>query len=135
MKRTLLAAAILVSSLAGCAATAESAPTSVPVEPAPPATFDTVDDLRSAYVDAGGECSEWRQTDVITLAAQSGQCDADTVLSIYLSESNRDEVIAGMKSILAVHLIVGENWILNTDAEDDSFATELGGTVVTSPGP
>jgi hypothetical protein len=51
-----------------------------------------------------------------------------------LSEANRDEVITGLKSFVAVHLVVGDNWIINSD-DADGFADALGGTVVTSPAP
>jgi hypothetical protein len=135
MKRTLITCAALVLSLSGCAADASSSSSTAPTKTAPPATFDTVLELRDAFVAAGGDCEEWQQGDRVTLAAQSGDCDTNTVLSVYLSESSRDQVITNLKSMTAVHLIVGENWIINTPAADDDYSADLGGTIVTSPAP
>jgi len=122
---TLSVAGLMVLGLSACAA--EATP------PEPKATYDSVVDLRDAFVDAGGECDDWVQGNRITNAAQSGDCSSSTVLSIYLSEATRDETVTNLKSIsiAGVHLLVGENWIINVE-DPESYRDALGGTVVTS---
>lgn len=95
--------------------------------------YGPVDDLRAAYEGAGGDCANWKQDNRVTLAAESGSCDADTVLAIYTSVGDRDsliDVIRGFADILGMHLLVGPNWIKNsTDVAD--IRESLGGTLVT----
>jgi hypothetical protein len=118
MRITIATATVLVLALSGC--TSE-----------PQARYDTVVDLRDAYVAAGGACPEWVEGNHITKAAQSGDCDSSTVLSIYLNESGRDSVIADMKSLSLgdMHLLVGENWVINTK-DPEAYLDSLGGTVI-----
>jgi hypothetical protein len=116
--------------LAGCAATE---PMSAQEKPEQVATYATVVDLRDAFVEAGGDCPEWEPTNRVALAAESGECSGNTVLSTYASESSRDQVVSDLKSIAldGVNLLVGENWIINTPTPSD-YVDTLGGTVVTS---
>ncbi|MFB9309333.1 hypothetical protein BJY17_001205 [Agromyces hippuratus] len=116
--------------LAGCSAAAQPVPAP---EPEPVATYSTVDELREAFVAAGGECPEWVQGDQVTLAAQSGSCSDDTVLSIYTGATDRDEVVGNLKTLLSddLSLLVGENWIINVP-EPELYVDKLGGTVVTN---
>ena len=114
--------------LTGCVST----PTSVAESPtpAPKATYATVVELRDAYMKAGGACPDWQPNNVVKLAAQSGACDANTVLSTYLSSDIRDQVVTTLKGFGGgVHLLVGENWVINT-LDPESYVSELGGTVV-----
>lgn len=123
----LLASVLLaVAPLAGCVATA----------PAPAVVeggFASVEDLKAAYEATGAECPEWAQTDAITLASESGDCDGDTVLSIYASDENRDQAVDDLtslsESIGGATFLVGPNWIIN-DADAVALQKELGGTVV-----
>lgn len=67
------------------------------------------------------------------MAAESGVCDGDTVLSTYTSQDAKDEIVAGLKSaaeeIGGFGVLVGENWIINSpDAKDVQSA--LGGALV-----
>ena len=136
MKRLLLAAGIVILLLSGCssAAPSERDAKSTPTPSQEPAdTYATVTDLRDAFVAAGGACPDWRQTDRVKLAAQSGDCSDSTVLSIYSSETDRDQIVENLKSFgMGVHLLVGENWIVNVEAPE-RYADALGGTVVTKP--
>jgi len=122
-----LAALGLLVSVGGCSGPLTPSPAE------PPKTYATVVELKDAFVKAGGECPDWVQGDRITNAAQSGDCSSSTVLSIYLSEAKRDETIANLKNLsdLGVHLLVGENWIINTE-DPETYADLLGGTVVRS---
>jgi hypothetical protein len=128
-------AAVSILLLSGCASAPRAAPTaSTTPTAAPAASYKTVEDLRDAFVKAGGDCPSWEESNNVTLAAQSGDCSGKTVLSIYLSEASRDQVIVNLKGLdIGVHLLVGDNWIINTP-DPAAFADELAGTVVTSAG-
>lgn len=91
-----------------------------------------VEDLKDALVAEGFPCPEWEQSDVVSFAATSGSCDDTSVLSVFLSDSAKEEVIQNQKALndLGGHLVVGKNWILNTpDAE--AWAEKLGAMPVT----
>lgn len=125
--------------LAGCAAATEP-PTPTKTADAPPAdggTFGSIDNLVDAFVAAGGDCAGWNQTNVITLAAESGDCDDNTVLSTYASQADKDEVIANHKALMEMigggTLLVGGNWILN-DKNAGDYQEKLGGTIVDTTG-
>ena len=132
-KRALLIASLALM-LTGCAAYAPSSTqhSTTPPAPTPAATYSTVTALRDAFVAAGGDCDEWVEGDMVTLAAQSGDCSTSTVLSIYISEADKSTVVANLKAFgSGVHLLVGENWIINTP-DPASYLKGMGGTVVTS---
>lgn len=88
--------------------------------------------VRDAYRAAGGDCDEWVQTNQVTNAIASGTCDDDAVLMVFVSETERDDTINGLRLIAqdGVHLIVGENWLINTP-DAVRLAVKLGGTSVT----
>ncbi len=119
-------AAVLV--LAGCSSSPTPQPTS---DAAYPAKFRTVEELRDAFVRAGGSCPNWQQTNQIPLAAESGTCSSSNVLSIYSSTADRDELVRGYKSIAMEDsvIMVGENWVIN-DKQVRSLDPALGGTIV-----
>lgn len=116
----LLAVALLVT---GCAQ-----------QPAYPETFRSVEELRDAFIEAGGICEEWEQSNKVKVAAESGTCDGSNVLSIYSSETDRDSVVGNMQfsaEILGeVNLLVGKNWIIN-DPDVKELDPALEGTLVT----
>lgn len=123
-----IVAALAIALLAGC-----SSPVA---DDGDPDTFETVEALRAAYVEAGGNCPEWQQTDAIELAAQSGDCSGDTVLSIYATTADRDEVVGylteAMADIGGPTLLVGKNWMINTP-DPAATADALGGQVIAIP--
>jgi len=98
-------------------------------------SFKTVEDLRDAYVKTGRDCSAWKHEDKMKAAAQSAECDSSTVLSTYLSQSQLEEAIRGVKEfndkldLGSDEWLVGENWIIN--AKDVAeLQKKMGGTVV-----
>ncbi|MEV7605127.1 hypothetical protein AB0N65_06780 [Paenarthrobacter sp. NPDC089322] len=132
---------IICSLLAGCAAGGEAS-SSVSPSPAvstPPAdggTFATVLDLKKAYVDAGGPCPSFNQGNRVTLAAESADCDTETVLSTYVSPEDISSVIQNLKKLdtssgykSSTTLLVGKNWIIN-NKQIAKYREKLGGTVV-----
>lgn len=103
------------------------------------ANYSSVVELKDAYVDAGGPCTDWQQTDVVSAALESGECDSATVLSIYVDRAEAKDAAEAVTSLFAgmddpVSVLVGPNWIVNND-EDSSgliaFKRKLGGTIVT----
>lgn len=131
MKWNIVAHVLILLALTGCSAPAS--PASTKTEAAKPkATYSTVAELKKAFENAGGDCSAWEQTDAVKVAAQSGDCTRQTVLSVYVSATSRDQVVTFAKtSGVAAHLLVGENWIINTPNPEE-YVKKLGGTVVTS---
>ncbi len=94
-------------------------------------TYDSIDELREAYEQAGGSCDEWKQSDRVAAALESGDCDSRTVLSTYASSSdasNAAEVL--LASSLAASVLVGENWIINAPGDLDRLSEQIGGEVV-----
>lgn len=115
----LLAAASLTT--AGCAAEK------------PKATYDNASDLKDAFVKAGGSCDQWKQTNKVQIASQSGECGTSTVLSVYLSSDAVERRIEATKSSIfgstGDDWLVGENWIVNSpDARQ--YQEKLGGRIV-----
>lgn len=124
-------------------------------EPSVPATSSqalgevgTVAELKDAAVAAGYACPNWRQDNVVKLAAESGRCSDSDVFSTYLSESTRDELVQALKDMtkdtremLADDedvdptlldeevLLVGPNWVINS-SEAVSLQGKLGGQIV-----
>lgn len=113
--------------LSGCSSTAEGEQ----LGPDFPDTYQSVEELKDAFVAAGGDCPEWEQSNHVKAAAESGTCSASNVLSIYTSQSATEDALAIYKSIAqpGATLLVGENWIINDPSAQD-FATALGGTFV-----
>jgi hypothetical protein len=124
--------------LTGCAgggtyAASASTPTPTKTVPANGEHYSSVVGLKSAFVEAGGDCSGFEQTNKVTHAAESGNCGTGAVLSVYSSASDRDAVVNGMKQfadIIGMNVLVGENWIIN-DKKVAQYQSKLGGTLVT----
>lgn len=148
------AAAVSVIILSGCGSSDESA-TSPPEEtqtseetPAPEETleetpppadggsYSSLEELQQAYIDAGGDCASLDHANNVTLAAESGNCNEDTVISTYLSPEMAQEVIQNNKALneeLGYESdsmwLVGQNWIINSpDAAETQ--EEMGGQLV-----
>lgn len=122
----LLLVALMMTGCTGTTSTAEPTPT-----PTVPANYPTVLALKDAYVAAGGSCSGWNPSNAVKIAAESADCDGSTVLSVYISQSTRDQSVANLESVSdSVHLLVGGNWIINMKSPT-TFQPKLGGTVVT----
>jgi hypothetical protein len=97
-----------------------------------PRTFASVNELRVAFVNAGGSCLEWDQTDQVAAALESGTCNSNTVLSIYDSAEAAEESARGLADMIAGYgltpsITFGGNWVVNSD--DATLVSEsLGGT-------
>lgn len=118
-------AAAVGALLVGC-----SGGESVPAVTGDATEFSTVEELRDAYVAAGGTCEAWEEIDPGDYDAKAGRCSDSVVMAVY---ANPDELAAAVdrSQNLAVqtHLLVGENWLLNVDNPQD-YVDALGGTTV-----
>ncbi|TDT31144.1 hypothetical protein [Naumannella halotolerans] len=101
------------------------------------ATYDSVEALRDAAIEAGYECPNWEQRNQVTAAAQSGSCSTADVFATYLSEAARDEAVNNLKAFAAdfddmpVTVLAGPNWTINApDEAVHELHEKLGGTVV-----
>lgn len=106
-------------------------PTPTP-SPSLPMRFDDVVALRDAAVKAGLPCPSWEQRNLVKLAASSGTCSDQDVLSVYLSEDAVQQSVDVLKTLGPVHLLVGPNWIINHSDELTLHVlkVELGGMIV-----
>lgn len=127
MKHTLAAAALVVLpfSLAGCGPDQSGG------------MFEDVDSLRDAFIEAGGNCNDWNQTNTVTGALQSGECGTTAQLSVFkdgegvqyqITQVKNSEKAEGMGEWLT-----GENWIIAVDDETEhasELQSDLGGQIV-----
>lgn len=99
----------------------------------PQETYETVDDLKHAFVDAGGECNGWIQDNKVLNSQQSGSCGDFAVLSVYLSQEAVERRVEETKNSIFGTVggdwLVGENWIIN-DKDPARLQEQLGGRVV-----
>ncbi|WP_140400553.1 hypothetical protein [Gulosibacter sp. 10] len=123
----LLAAGALATALVGCSGGGEP----VPEITGQPTAYDGVEELRDLYVAAGGECPEWEAIDPGEYDAEAGRCSDSVVISVYANPADIDEVVDRALTLATeTHLLVGDNWIINTP-DPHEYVDQLGGTVVT----
>ncbi|PNH86080.1 hypothetical protein CXZ05_02960 [Arthrobacter sp. AFG20] len=92
--------------------------------------------MHDAYVAAGGDCANLNQTNNVKLAAESGTCNDQTVISTYISTADVSQLIQNNKALneeLDFHSdgvwLTGQNWVINSpDAPD--MQEKLGGRLV-----
>ncbi|TQJ35578.1 hypothetical protein [Arthrobacter sp. SLBN-122] len=133
-----------VLALFGCAGSTTDAtpavkPTPTPTVSAPPAdggTYATVTALKAAFVKAGGACPDFKQTNKITLAAESAECSTNTVISTYVSSNDISQLIQTVKKLNADlkttggnSWLVGANWVINSPVSAN-MQEKLGGKIV-----
>lgn len=134
-----IGAALLCLALTGCGGRDERAADSVSTpspSPVADARYGTVVELKDAAVLAGYECKNWRQTDVVKLAAQSGSCSNADVFATFASEGDLQAQLDTFREIDAMFndeptpRLVGPNWVINAP-EAATLQNALGGTVET----
>lgn len=140
-----LAGAMMALSLAGCAgdntADAPGASADGINEAAkkiePDQRYGTVHALMEAAVEAGYECKRWRQTDKVTLAAESGNCSSNDVFSTYASDGDLQSQLETERAVEDMFAdagiepdptLVGPNWIIKSP-KIGALQPVLGGTV------
>lgn len=107
-----------------------------------PKSYATVDDLKAAYVAAGGACDSGQvvNTSAITAASKDldgltgFSCSNDVGLFVFPSSKARDYFVAlisgaATASKKTVHLVLGEKWLVGgVSLDNKKFASALGGT-------
>ena len=127
------------SSLDSTSSTSSTIASSIPIAK----RFETVFEMRDAYIVAGGECFNW-QTHSVMLALGAGSCADTNVLSVYSSREVAEEQNSSMKNNTVeeypeflnevLHILIGENWILNDPDLETLFNLQdlYGGDYITS---
>ena len=125
---------LLTTALSGCAGIPGLGGGETPTPPITGAatSYDTLEQLRDAFVAAGGECGSWEEIDPGEADARGGRCDDTTVLAVYANKAELDDAVErSINLATSTHLLVGENWMLNTP-EPQRFVDALGGRVITA---
>ncbi|MGA6128854.1 MULTISPECIES: hypothetical protein [unclassified Microbacterium] len=117
-------AALLIGTTAGCSAQSAQPQETEQQELG---RISTIDELKDAFIDAGGVCN-WKQTDVVTDATASGECSDQTVLMLFANTDEKDELVSFLSegTISEPTLLVGENWVINSP-EAEAMQETLGG--------
>ncbi|WP_407316712.1 hypothetical protein UQW22_10085 [Isoptericola halotolerans] len=147
MRRLLSSAGIVLTmtALAACTSSVDGAEDAeaTPSESTGPAVeknaeYSTVEDFRDAAVLAGLDCPAWEERTGMTHALAAGDCDDETVLSIFDSAAQRDDQAAALKALSSEPhpLLLGPNWMVNSAPETlDLLQPILGGEVDSEPAP
>jgi len=91
-----------------------------------------VTELRDAAVAAGYPCPSWVQTNKVEAAAESGNCSDADVFSTYATPGQLEDAVTRLKAMNGVFksvVLVGENWIINSDNARD-LRSKMGGTIL-----
>ena len=121
-------ALVLTFSLAGCASG--------------PRTDGNVDDLKNAYISAGGKCDASTKVDTSAFTADNADleglagvsCPNDIGMFVFPSNKARDYFVdlvntAASASKTAVPMVIGEKWMVaGVTFDSKKFAEPLGGT-------
>jgi hypothetical protein len=121
-------AMVLTFSLAGCASG--------------PRTYGNVEDLKGAYVAAGGKCDTSTKVDTSAFTADNADleglagvsCPNDIGMFVFPSNKARDYFVdlvntAASASKTAVPMVIGEKWMVaGVTFDSKKFAEPLGGT-------
>jgi hypothetical protein len=103
--------------------------------PTPIGKVSTIEQVRDAFIAAGGVCN-WKQDDRVDDATASGTCSDQTVIMLFANPDDKAMVANRLSEVLAgvgTHLLVGDNWIINSP-EAVKMQKEIGGKVVEHAG-
>lgn len=133
MGKRIIAAAVALLALTGCASTA------VEAEPKPTVTFPEVEEstgttlteLRDLYIASGGDCDTLRPRTGSRVAEEAADCEDGALLTIYESEAQRDGAIRVLEGIQEITpsphvIVVGPDWIVN-GSHVEGLADAMGG--------
>lgn len=111
--------------LTGCAQGSD-----IPQKTGEATTYESVESLRDAFVDAGGDCPHWQPIDPGDYDAEAGRCSDKVVIAIYNNPSDLEDAVKRSSGLaVGTHLLVGENWLINVENPQD-FVDALGGRTV-----
>jgi hypothetical protein len=116
----------------------KEAPPAVSTGAVEPSRFGSVTDLRDAAVEAGYVCATWEGDNVVTLAAESGTCDDQSVLSTYATDVDlqtqldQEKEMSGLLTENGIEpepVLVGPNWLFKAP-EAPGLRDFLGGVLI-----
>ncbi len=100
--------------------------------------FESLEELKEAFVEAGGQCWGWRlatHPDELEDTKGKGDCDSKTVLIVY-----KDYVDVEQNALIGrrhneglgfkTSYLFGDNWFINSD-QVEAVYPKLGGTLMT----
>lgn len=129
---SVLAITVAIGALSACGGSADSTSPESSVS-TPPATYDSITALRDSFVEAGGDCPDFKQTNRVKFAAESADCSTDAVLSTYLSaDAVQDRVDASKEAFASSDSstwLVGQNWIINAP-NPEALQKKMGGQLI-----
>lgn len=100
--------------------------------------FESLEELKEAFVEAGGQCWGWRlgtHPDELQDTIGKGDCDSKTVLIVFKDyidvkqqalDHRRHNVNLGFKT----SLLFGDNWFINSDQVEVVYP-KMSGTLMT----
>jgi hypothetical protein len=96
--------------------------------------FDDISQLKQAFEKAGGSCLQWNESNKVTSALQSGDCNSETVLMLFGSSEEALERAEDLRDMslsfgFEPNLLVGENWLINSN-QVESVQPAMGGTLI-----
>lgn len=105
----------------------------------------TLEELRDAYVEAGGTCDDLSTSDDIGRWTETGMCDGSMLVFVYDDVEAREADLQAMKSdaeerdskLRFTHGLYGDTWIIaptGDSDEDYAIAREMDAKVASFPG-
>jgi hypothetical protein len=121
---SVLATLVLAFSLVGCGQSGGGV-----------TAFDDISQLKEAFEKAGGSCLDWNQSNNVSSALQSADCNSETVLMLFSSTEEAKEQAEELRNMylgfgLSPNLLLGENWLINSK-QVNSVHSAMGGTLIT----
>lgn len=99
-----------------------------------PAEYSTIEDLRDAYVDAGGECPEFETHGPTDYSIEDARCSPSAVIAIYGSHEDVQRETSMVKNsvgkLLGGKRLIGENWMIN-GPDLEKIQKKMGGEIIT----
>jgi hypothetical protein len=101
--------------------------------------YKSIASLKAAFIDAGGQCWEWKidapATEAFLANTVYADCDAETRLIFYKKKTNvLKESLESAKLYRSlrfkINMLVGPNWVINSD-QVKLVQKKLGGTLIT----
>ena len=101
--------------------------------------YNTITSLKTAFVNAGGQCWEWKIDSYVTKTLGGREiyadCDKYTRIVFYKDDANvlKDALNSAKHSRslgLKINILVGPNWMINSDQVKLVYK-KLGGTLIT----
>ena len=127
-----------VTLMAACSASDQTPPVADDSTLTPDSEYESVIELKDAAVVAGLPCPNWKQSNLVKLAAESGSCSGSSVLATFSTDRSLGQQVESYRSIAELFkdtgiekdpVLVGPNWTINSP-EAKTLQPILGGTIL-----